>query len=162
MNPYTPEELERIEKLRSANESFESHFIKQREDWNNAINPLFEDIRNSFNVEKTEKVIEIQSLALSYRQKINDQISYFLNRRSREDSKLKKIKQDKFIFYAISFGIKTNNSDKLILIEGNIAENERTIQLIDAHIEYLRSCSKNLESLGFTIKNIIELLNYLK
>lgn len=75
MNPYTPEELERIEKLRSANESFESHFIKQREDWNNAINPLFEDIRNSFNVEKTEKVIEIQSLALSYRQKINDQIS---------------------------------------------------------------------------------------
>jgi hypothetical protein len=33
--------------------------------------------------------------------------------------------------------------------------------LIENHIEFLRNSSKNLESLGYTIKNIIELMNYL-
>ena len=35
------------------------------------------------------------------------------------------------------------------------------VELIENYIEYLRQTNKNLESLQFTIKNIIDLFNYL-
>jgi hypothetical protein len=57
--------------------------------------------------------------------------------------------------------VKTNTGEKVILIEGHISENERTIELIDSYIDFLRDTSKNLESFGFSIKNRIELMNYL-
>ena len=105
--------------------------------------------------------MDVQSLALTYRQLINEQISFFLNKRSKEEVKIKKLKQDKFVFYATGFGLKTNLGEKGLLIDAHISENDRNIQLIENYIEFLRSSSKNLESLGYTIKNIIDLMNYL-
>ena len=65
------------------------------------------------------------------------------------------------MFYALGVGLKTSLGEKNTLIDAHIAENERNIQLIENYVEFLRSTSKNLEALGFTIKNIIELMNYL-
>jgi len=92
---------------------------------------------------------------------ITEQISTFLDRRSKQDVKLKRIKQDKFIWYATSFGVKTNMGEKSLLIEAHVAEEQRNVELIENYIEYLRQTNKNLESLQFTIKNIIDLFNYL-
>lgn len=161
MNVYTKDELDRINKVKETNDKMEEFFNQKREKWNENIEPLFQIMKTNFTLENSQKIIEIQSLALSYRQNINEEISYFLNKRSKEDVKLKSLKQEKFIFYATGVGLKTNMGEKNLLIDAHIAENERNIQLIDTHIEFLRSTSKNLESLGFTIKNIIELMNYL-
>jgi len=161
MNLYTQEEVDRINKSKEANDRLEEYFNTKRDEWNKNIEPLFEVLKNNFTIEKKDNIIEVSSLALSYRQNINEQISFYLNRRSREDVKIKKLRQDKFVFYATGFGLKTNLGEKAMLIDAHIAENDRTIQLIEVHVEFLRSCSKNLETLGFTIKNIIELMNYL-
>ncbi|NDF16673.1 MAG: hypothetical protein EB079_01715 [Verrucomicrobia bacterium] len=91
----------------------------------------------------------------------NKQINFFLNKRSRETTKIKRLRQDKFIFYATGFGIKTNLGEKGILIDGHLAENDRILELIESYIEFLRDTTKNLESLGYSIKNMIELMNYL-
>lgn len=162
MNVYTKEEIDRINKNKETNDRMEEFFSQKRERWNESIEPLFEIIKTSFNLENSHKIIEVQSYALSYRQKINEEISFFLNKRSKEDVKLKSLKQEKFIFYATGVGLKTNMGEKNILIDAHVAESERAIQIIDVHIEFLRNSSKNLESLGFTIKNIIELMNFLK
>ena len=161
MNLYNQEELERIDKIKETNDKLEEFFNDKREEWNKNVNPFFDVFRNNWTLESAPKIIEIQSLALSYRQNINEQISFFLNKRSKEEVKIKKLKQDKFVFYATGFGLKTNLGEKALLIDAHIAENDRNIQLIENYIEFLRSCSKNLESLGYTIKNIIELMNYL-
>lgn len=161
MNLYNQEELERIDKIKETNDKLEEFFNGKRDDWNKNINPLFDVLRNNWSLESAPKIIEIQSMALSHRQSINEQISFFLNKRSKEEVKIKKLKQDKFVFYATGFGLKTNLGEKALLIDAHIAENDRNIQLIENYIEFLRSCSKNLESLGYTIKNIIELMNYL-
>lgn len=161
MNVYTKDEIDRINKAKETNDKTEEFFNQKREKWNKNIEPLFQIMKTNFTLENSQKIIEIQSLALSYRQNINEEISYFLNKRSKEDVKLKTLKQEKFIFYATGVGLKTNMGEKNLLIDAHISENERNIQLIDTHIEFLRSTSKNLESLGFTIKNIIELMNYL-
>ena len=161
MNIYTQEEIDRIEKNKEANDKMEEFFSSKRSDWNKNIDPLFEVLKNNFTIEKKDKIIEVSSAALSFRQRINEEISIFLNKRSKEDVKLKKLKQDKFIFYATGFGLKTNLGEKAMLIDAHIAENDITIQLIDVHVDFLRNSSKSLESLGFSIKNIIELISYL-
>jgi len=161
MNLYPQEEIDRINKSRETNDKLEEFFNQKREEWNNNLEPLFDVIKNRLTIENSTKVFESQSTALSYRQIINEQISFFLNKRSKEEVKIKKIRQDKFLFYALGVGLKTNASEKSTLIDAHLSENDRTILLIENYIEFLRSSSKNLESLGYTIKNIIELMNYL-
>ena len=161
MTTYTKEEIERIEKIKETNDKLEDYFQLRRDEWNSNLKPLFDVVRQSFTTENSSKIFDTQSLSLSYRQILNEQISFFLNRRTKEEVKNKKIRQEKFLFYATGFGLKTNTGEKNILIDAHLAENDRNILLIENHIEFLRNTSKNLESLGYTIKNIIELMNYL-
>jgi hypothetical protein len=161
MNLYPTEEVERINKVKETNDKLEDFFNQKREDWNKNLEPLFEVIKNKLTIENSHKVFESQSLSLSYRQIINEQISFFLNKRTKEDVKVKKIRQDKFVFYALGIGLKTNTGEKSTLIDAHLAENERTILLIENYIEFLRGSIKNLESLGYTVKNIIELMTLL-
>lgn len=162
MNIYKEEELEKIKKAKETNEKLEDFFESKRHDWNETLDPLFQVLKIDLeNPKNFKEIIEAQALALTYRQNLNDQISLFLTKRSKESSKIKRLRQDKFIFYATGFGIKTNLGEKSILIDGHLAENDRTMELIENYIEFLRSCVKNLESFGFTIKNMVDLMNYL-
>jgi tRNA(Ser,Leu) C12 N-acetylase TAN1 len=161
MNLYPQEELDRINKIKETNDKLEEFFNDKREEWTKNVDPLFDVIKSNFTLESYSKVIDSQATSLTFRQRINEQISFFLNKRSKEEVKLKKVKQDKFMFYALGIGLKTSLGEKNTLIDAHISENERNIQLIENYIEFLRSTSKNLESLGYTIKNIIELMNYL-
>jgi hypothetical protein len=58
--------------------------------------------------------------------------------------KIKKIRQDKFIFYATGFGIKTNLGEKTLLIDAHLAENERGIQLIEINFIQFNSAFHTL------------------
>lgn len=162
MNLYNTEEIERITKAKETNDKLEEFFNDKRAEWNKNVEPLFKvlamDLSNPSN---SKAILEAQSIALTFRQQINEQINFFLNKRSKETTKIKKLRQEKFIFYATGFGIKTNLGEKGILIDGHIAENDRSIDLIESYIDFLRETVKNLESFGFSIKNMIELMNYL-
>lgn len=162
MNLYNQEEIERINKARETNDKLEDFFAGKRSEWDKNIEPLFKTLSLDLsNPVSSKSILEAQGLALSYRQMINEQINLFLNKRSKEMTKIKKLKQDKFVFYAVGFGIKTNMGEKSLLIDGHLAENDRTVEIIEAHVTYLRESVKNLESLGYAIKNMIELMNYL-
>lgn len=162
MSPYTQEEILKINKLRDTNDKLEEFFNNRRSDWNTLLNPLFESLKLKINLETSNKIMETQSYSLSYRQNMNSEISTYLNRRSKQEVKLKKLRQEKFIFYATGFSVKTSMGEKTILIDAHVSEEQRNIELIENYIEYLRSASKNLESLQYTLKNIIELFNLLK
>ena len=162
MNAYNQEEIDRINKVKETNDKLEEFFNDKRSEWNKNVEPLFKVIRVDLtNPTSPNQILEAQSLALSYRQGINEQINFFLNKRSKETTKIKKLRQDKFIFYATGFGVKTNLGEKGILIDGHLAENDRSLELIESYIEFLRDTTKNLESLSYSIKNMIELMNYL-
>jgi hypothetical protein len=162
MTPYNQEELDRIAKAKETNDKLEEFFNEKRTEWNKQIEPLFSVIKIDLTQSTSaNKILEAQALALTFRQQIVEQINFFLNKRSRETTKIKRLRQDKFIFYATGFGIKTNLGEKGILIDGHLAENDRILELIESYIEFLRDTTKNLESLGYSIKNMIELMNYL-
>ncbi len=160
-NIFTPEELDRINKLRESNDKMEDFFKEKREEWSKNVNEIFDTIKENLSPSDFKKVTNAQALALSYRQALNEQISYFLNRRSREDVKLKKLRQEKFLHYATGFGLKTNLSEKSILIDGHTSESERSMELIESYVEYLRDTVKSLESFQYSIKNLVSLYEYL-
>jgi hypothetical protein len=159
MNLYTQEELDRIKKCSEKNQKMEDFFQLRMDEWNSKISPLFDVLKEQLT--NSSKIMENQALALSYKQLIIEQISHFLSKRSKEETHLKRLKQDKFVLYAVGSPLKTNTGEKIMLIEGHIAENQRTLELIENYIEFLRSCSKNLDSFSYAIKNIIDLMNYL-
>jgi hypothetical protein len=158
---FPQDELDRINKVIEVNEKAEAFLNEARQKWMDEINPLFEQMKTKLTIETSQYIVDLQSLALSYRQRLSEDINYWIHKRTKEDARLKRIKQNKFLFYATGFGLKTNMGEKGILIDGHIAENQRLIDMYDNHVEFLRSTSKNLESLGYTIKNIIDLMNYL-
>lgn len=162
MNVYTTEELTKISKLRETNDKLEGFFNQKKENWGSSVDPLFESIKLEVNLENSRRIMETQSYSLSFRQRINEEISSFLNKRSKQEVKLKRLRQEKFIFYATGFPVKTNQGEKSILIDAHVAEEQRNIELIENYIEFLRQLNKNLESLQYTIKNIIELFNLLR
>jgi len=161
MQVYNPQEVENIKKVQAKNDRLEQFFLNKREKWAKDLEPLFEVVKLEVTRETANKITETQSMSLSYRQRANEQISEFLQKRSKQDVKIKQLKQDKFIFYATGFGIKTNYGEKQILIDAHLGEEQRNIELIENYIEFLRAMNKNLESLQYTLKNIIELYNLL-
>jgi hypothetical protein len=162
MNLYTKEESDKINKKKEINDKTEDFFSQKREEIIKTVTPILESLSLDLSKpENSKKILEAQSLALTIRMQLNDQINFFLNKRSRESTTLKKLKQEKFIHYAVSFGIKTNMGEKIILIEGHLGEYERSAQLIEAHIDFLRDSIKSLENFGYSIKNMIDLLGYL-
>ena len=161
MNVYSQEEIDRIARIRETNDKLEEFFKNKRQEWKDLIEPLFLVLKIELNSQTSRQIMEVQSTCLTYRQLLTEQISHFLDKRSRQDVKLKKVSQDKFIWYATSFGVKTNMGEKTLLIDAHVSEEQRNIELIENYIEFLRQSNKNLESLQFTIKNIIDLFNYL-
>ena len=162
MNLYNQDELDRIQKTKDTNDRLEELFNDKRSEWNKQVEPLFKALTTDLsNPSNSKYILEAQSTALSFRQQINENINFFLNKRSKETTKIKKLRQDKFVFYAIGFQVKTNMGEKAILIDAHIAENDRCIELIESYITFLRDTVKNLEAFGYSIKNMIELMNYL-
>ena len=123
MELYSKEEIESINKNKESNDKLEEYFQKSREEWSTKLEPLFESVKIKLDKTTSDKIIESQSYALSYKQILSEQISVFLNKRSKEDVKMKKIRQNKFLHYATRFGLKTNLSEKTLLLDAHIAEN---------------------------------------
>ncbi|NDA77438.1 MAG: hypothetical protein EBY07_06470 [Actinobacteria bacterium] len=162
LSPFSEQELEQIAKKREDNNRLEEFLSNKRDEWIKNIKPIYDELIPNFNRTNAGKIIEIQSLALSYRQMINEQIAFFLNKRSKQEVFLKELKNQKFIFYAIGFSVKTNSQEKVQLVEAHLAEYERNIQLLETHVDFLRATGKNLESVGFTVKNVNDLMSYLQ
>ncbi len=163
INPYTKEEMDRIQKVADNNDKMEEFFKGNREAWSKKVEPLFQSLTIDMNnPESAKRVFESQTLALTYRQEISDSISYFLTKRGKEQTKLNRVRQDKIIYYATGFPVKMGSTQQQShLIEAHLSENERSVKMIETYIEFMRDTAKNLESLSFAIKNKIELMNYL-
>ena len=154
------EDIVILQKIQESNDRMEEFFEKNRTEWIERVDPLFKCIIN-FRKETFQNIIESQSTALSYREMINDQISMFLSKRSKETVKIKNLKEDKFVYFSTSFQIKATGGQMNLLIDSRLGENERTMELIESYIEFLRETVKSLDNFQWTIKNIISLMEYM-
>ena len=159
---YPEEEKARIEAKRIENDKIEELFNKKRKDWEGKLIPVFKAIyQNNFSINNSKNIVNAQAEVLVLRQECNELIAKYSQRLSKGKSENSFLSQEKFVFYSVGFGMKTNLGEKRMLIEGNLRENERYCNLIETHIEFLRSTLSTLESYQYSIKNVVQLMDFL-
>lgn len=159
---YTKDEQLRIDAVAIENDKYENYFETKREKWNEELEPIFRSIyQNNFTINNSRVIVDAQANALSFRQRLQQDISKYAQKLSKQKSQNKILSQEKFIFYSTGFGLKTNLGEKKLLIDGHLRENERQSDLIETHIDFLRETSSNLESFQYSVKNVISLIDYL-
>jgi threonine synthase len=162
MKVFNKEDVEKINEKKESNDRLEEFFKGKRDEWNKKVDDVFETIKsNNMNSSEFKTIIDSQALALSYIQHLNDQSSFFLNKMSKATTNVKLSKQEKFIFYSTGFGMKTNLGEKKILIDSHLCQEDRELELIETHIDFLRETVKNLQSFNFSVKNIVNLMEFL-
>lgn len=160
--PFDSDEIEFINKIREKNDKTEEFLKSTRDRLEEQCKPLHDSTKYIFSLDNAKNIMEMQLTALAFRQNIAEDMSFYLNKRSKEDVKMKKIRQDKYLWYAMGSAYKPKSlSESTILVDAHIAEMQRSIELIETHIEFLRTTAKNLDSLGYAIKNMVEFYNYL-
>ena len=113
-----------------------------------------------------QKIMDLQLQCLTLRQHFNEQISFYLNKRIKENNKLKLATQEKLVWYAMGQS-KFNVTGKLTqaqisnVVDAHTTEVDRSVKLLDVHIDYFRTSSKILSDFGYTVKNTIEYHNLL-
>lgn len=156
-------EAESIQQMRMVNEQLETFFANKREEILEKVEELISrPRRRELSSTNTAKIVEEESLCLSYRSDINNEISKYLNKLSKAKVEKKEAEHDKTIFYVSgASGFKLSATQSKIMVESVCAEKERNCELIESYLEFLRGILKDLETFAFTIKNTIALLQLL-
>lgn len=146
-----------IAEIQKLNDKLEEFLFEKRKKWNDTISPLMQKLKTK----SQDEIIELQALALSYRQQLSDELSTYLNKLSKEMITIKKAEADRFIFYSTGFGIKTNTGEKKILFDSELAELERNKEILQTHIEFIRDCRTTCDNVSWALKNKIALMGIL-
>ena len=152
-----------IEDQRRINNQSEDFFSNKRGEWLDRVEELVSrPRRRELTSANTAKIVEEESLCLSYRSEMNEEISRYLNKLSKANVERKEAEHDKTIFYISgASGFKLSNTQAKVMVESVCAEKERNCELIESYIDFIRGILKDLETFAFTIKNTISLLQLL-
>lgn len=163
---YEKEELEAIAKKEESNNRMEEFFNNKREIWTKDIQPILETAKLTYNSENAQKIVDLQVDALVHRERLQNEIAFYLQQLSKEKVKYKRQEQDKLVWYALgksplNIQGKVSNSQMSNIIDGHLVEAKRATEIIETHIEHLRSMVKMLTDVGYLVKNTIEIYNFL-
>jgi hypothetical protein len=125
--------------------------------WDNIIKTLTNGIKGNI-----KNLTEVEAEVVNYKQLIDADIRKYALMMYKDNAQLKPLKKKRFEFYSTNYQIKLkNSSDIRPLIEADIAKIQYKIELLEAHIGFLRDTSSNLKTMTYSFKNRIELLNIL-
>lgn len=139
------------------NAKAEVFFDNQRISIDEQMNVLFDVLR----IQDYKQYIILQSNAMALRQTIQEHISKFLNKLSRANANYKVACGNRHEYYMTGYGIKIAEGMKSKLVDRDLSERERNIELYQTHIEYLRDSSKSCADIQYAVKNAIALFTYL-
>ena len=125
--------------------------------WGLIINKLNERIK----LDHLKDITNVQAEAISYRQEIIEEVRTYSIKIYKLLQKVKTLNKSRFEFYATSYQVKTNGTEKVKLIDADLSEYQCFIDELDEHVTFLRETSKNLDNLNYAVKNRIEIANIL-
>lgn len=137
------------------NKNKEVDITNFRESQNNNLMSMVELVKST----ETNKIIETQALALSYHIMINEEISKWLIILTKAMVNRSNFNRDRFIFYASGCSLSTSKTEKDILLEGDLTEDNKLVHMIESYIDFLRDCKKICENIQQLLKNKIQLMN---
>lgn len=135
----------------------ENFFISQRKNIEKELNLLYDVLRS----QDYKQFIILQANALALKQTINEHLANYMSKLSRANANLKVATANRTEFYMTGYGIKVSDGLKNKLVDRDLSERERNIELFQIHIEFLRESGKNCDNIHYTVKNMIGLITYM-
>jgi hypothetical protein len=146
-----------IAALEQKNQGIEVWLQQQRDEYIKRMKPLSTTLGN-MNLLST---IQLQSDALNLRQEIIEDMARFGNKYSIQHRDMKKAVADRVEFYMTGFGLKTGVSERVQMIDRDLREIKRGLELLETHIEFLKDMRSSCDNVGYAMKNRIGMLGYI-
>lgn len=135
---------------------FESQFANERSEWTERVRELSIRMRN------IREIGEVQVELYSDRQKLLEyayklgQILTKLNGKYRAD------KRAKMIYYSEEHNTRYGANEKTSLIDGDLAEIKRKIDMVDNHMSFMNETTKTVDHMLYGIKSRISLEEFMR
>lgn len=135
----------------------ENKLSNEAENWSKKITKITFNLRGDVKL-----LVDVQADIASYKQLILDDVRKYSLILYKDMPGIKAMKKARFEFYSTKYPIVVKSStDKKGLIEADIAKIQYKIDLLETHIDFLRESGSNLETLSYSVKNRIQLLDIL-
>lgn len=128
--------------------------FKEREDyWTKTIDEISGKLNCS-----AKDVIPLQAETISLYQRLNEEIKDRAYSLAKMMPGIKAYKKQRFEYYASNQAPYPNNAtERMRLIEWDLAKQDQKKDVIDAHIEFLRIALKDIDNMNYAVKNKIAL-----
>lgn len=145
------------EKALMGNDKIQDFLEQQRLKWSNEIQPLFTALKSG----DPKEFIDLQANALSLRQRLVDEISIYLNKISKDRTKLNKSSADRIEYYMHGFGMKHTDRQQREMIDRDLAQMKRSMELLESHVDFLRETKIGCDNIGYGVKNRLGFMAYI-
>lgn len=135
--------------------SIAEEFEEERKKWKDKVL----DMANRVN--KLDQVASLQVDLYSSRQIIIERISKLYQYLALYNSVYKTKKKELFIKYTVDSDIKLGQGEKNIMVEGDLADLYKKVNLIEHHIDYYKETVKNLDSMLYGVRNKLQIEQFL-
>lgn len=144
-----------VESEGSSKRSIAEEFEEERKKWKDKV------IEMANKVNKLDQVAALQVDLYSSRQIIIERISKLYQYLSIYNSAYKSKKKELFIKYTVDSDIKLGQGEKIIMVEGDLADLQKKLNLIEHHIDYYKETVKNLDSMLYGVRNKLQIEQFL-
>jgi hypothetical protein len=139
-----------------AQSEFESRFAPERTEWTERVREL------SIRMKNIREIGEVQVELYSDRQKILE-YSYKLGQiLTKLNSNYRTEKRAKMVYYSEEHNTRYGANEKTSLIDGDLAEIKRKIDLVDNHMSFMNETTKTIDHMLYGIKSRISLEDFMR
>jgi hypothetical protein len=135
--------------------SIAEEFEEERKKWKDKV------LEMANRVNKLDQVASLQVDLYSSRQIIIERISKLYQYLALYNSVYKTKKKELFLKYTIDSDIKLGQGEKTIMVEGDLADLQKKVNLIEHHIDYYKETVKNLDSMLYGVRNKLQIEQFL-
>ena len=151
------DDISKLAQYKQSTQQLERQLDSEYKHWDSILSKTSKQLRAD-----AKNLYIVDADITNYRQMTTSEIRTYALMIYKENKSLKPLIKARFEWYSTKYQIAIKNSgDKMKLIESDVAEIQYRIDLLDNHVDFLKSTGDNLKQMGYTVKNRLELLNIL-
>lgn len=138
----------------SKNDSLNSRFATEREDWTNRVRSLSERLKSIYDT------AELLTDLYSQRQIAGDYIHELVSLGVRLNKIYRERKKERFLFYSQNYDLRLDKDPKALFIDVDLAEIVERKEYLQNHVDYMRETLRSIDTICYGVKHRISLEEY--
>lgn len=137
-------------------ENYEDTFTRERTEWTERIREL------SIRMKNIREIAEVQVDLYSDRQRLLEYAYKLGQIIARQNSKFRADKRAKMVYYSEEHNVRYGSNEKSSLIEGDLSEQKKKIDIVDNHVSFVNETIKTVDHMLYGIKSRISLEEFMR